>query len=837
MVTRTLTPLDEDEKEQIKEQRRQKRVRRLFQAFFALTLLTYLTSAILGYVNNGTINLAGSVGTRLMLGTGVLSFVLSHGFIPKRILSEMGQLLMAIVVVVLGMWTMSYIFMGQTEELGRIGVLLTGLIGLMLISQAVPSRYIPVAITFLAVGTLLLTVADLYWDAPRSSLNETTQSVAYGIVLLTSVVLLAIVARDFQDYSLRAKLIGTTLFLTALIVGVTTYTVGAVIRDTVGEQAEEKLHVLTQTQALAMGELLARQVNTLQAMSFNRVIQDAAAIRSNSYIGSEEEIIASLLETDFRWLRARDEDPLIIQYQSGIVADELAEYIQAFPENAEIFITDKYGGLVATTGRTSDFYQADEAWWQEAFNVGFGAVFVDVPQNDQSTGVLGLTIAAPIFNSVGSGQPKELVGIIRTTYRTDALIEFLGTTQTDLAGKLDVYFPDGTSLRVVDDVIQFQVAPLPPNALEDVLPSFTEVISFNYEGVDSLITRYPISTLSGEETIGELGWYMVAAQAEEDAFAPVTLQQRTNILLGVAAVIVGGFAAAIVAQILAAPIVRLTEAAARVTNGDLQTRVLVQSRDEIGVLSQSFNMMTDQLLDAINNLEHRVEERTRALNISTEVGRSLSTILERQQLVAETVRQVRDGFNYYHAHMYLFDEDRQQLLMVGGTGRAGQEMLAQGHKIDVGQGLVGRAAATNLPIIVPDVTKEAGWLPNVLLPETKAEIAVPIAIGTEVVGVLDIQHNEVNGLQQRDADLLLSIANQVAIALQNTRLLEESRQRAERVAQVNSIREKIQNTTTIDDALQVAVRELGRLTGAPQTVVRLQTKTNGHQDDTPVTNL
>lgn len=837
MVTRTPTPFDGDEKEQIKEARRQRRVRQLFQTFFVLTLISYLSAVILGYVNSGVVNLLATAPARLLLGTGILSFLLSQRVFPKRILPEMTQLLLAIVVIVLGMWTASYGLMAQTQELGRIGVLVTGLIGLMLISQATPSRYILVAVTFLSVGTLILTVVDLYWEAPRNPFAPTSQAAANGIVIALTIVLLAIVARDFQDYSLRAKLIGTTLFLTAVVVGVTTYTVGAVIRETVGEQAEEKLHVLTQTQALAMGELLARQVNTLQAMSFNRLIQDAAAIQSNSYTGSEEEIIESLLETDFRWLRARDNDPLIIQYQSGVVAEELTEYLQAFPENAEIFVTDKYGGLVATTGRTSDFYQADEAWWEEAFNVGFGAVFVDVPQSDQSTRVLGLTIAAPIFSSAGPGQVKELVGIIRTTYRTDALTEFLGITQTGLTGKLDIYFPDGTSLRVVDDAIQFRMSPLSPDILGDVLPSFTGVASFNYEGVDSLITRYPISTLSGEETIGELGWYMVAAQAEEDAFAPVTLQQRTNILLGVAAVIVGGFAAALVAQVLAAPIIRLTEAAIRVTSGDLQTRVLVQSRDEIGVLSQSFNVMTDQLLDAINNLEHRVEERTRALNISTEVGRSLSTILERQQLVAETVRQVRDGFNYYHAHMYLFDEDRQQLLMVGGTGKAGQEMLAQGHKINVGQGLVGRAAATNLPIIVPDVSKEAGWLPNALLPETKAEIAVPIAIGTEVVGVLDIQHNEVNGLQQRDADLLLSIANQVAIALQNTRLLEESRQRAERVAQVNSIREKIQNTTTIDDALQVAVRELGRLTGAPQTMVYLQTQTNGHQDDNPVANL
>ena len=249
------------------------------------------------------------------------------------------------------------------------------------------------------------------------------------------------------------------------------------------------------------------------------------------------------------------------------------------------------------------------------------------------------------------------------------------------------------------------------------------------------------------------------------ANAPVTAQQRTNILLGVGAVIIGGVAATYVGRVLTAPIIQLTEAAARITRGDLQAQVTVSSRDEIGVLSAEFNTMTQQLRDAIANLEQRVVDRTRALNISTEVGRRLSTILDSQHLVAETVQQVRLGFDYYHAHMYLFDKTKKQLLMVGGTGQAGETMLASGHKIAIGQGLVGRAAATNLPIIAPNVENEPGWLANPLLPETKAEVAVPIAIGEEVIGVLDIQHNVVNGLQQQDADLLLSIANQVAIVL------------------------------------------------------------------------
>jgi GAF domain-containing protein len=233
--------------------------------------------------------------------------------------------------------------------------------------------------------------------------------------------------------------------------------------------------------------------------------------------------------------------------------------------------------------------------------------------------------------------------------------------------------------------------------------------------------------------------------------------------------------------------------------------------------------MTDQLQDLVGTLEQGVAVRTHAILTSAEVGRRLSTILDQAQLVRAVVEQVSAAFDYYHTHIYLYDENRQRLVMMSGTGQAGQEMLAQGHTILAGQGLVGKAATTNNVVLVPDVTQAEGWLPNPLLPETESEVAVPIALGDRVLGVLDVQNNVKNSLQQEDADLLLSIANQIAIALQNARQYAEAQARAEQVAYMNTITQKIQATTSVENALQVAVREIGRATKAKQTVVKLNT--------------
>jgi putative methionine-R-sulfoxide reductase with GAF domain len=222
------------------------------------------------------------------------------------------------------------------------------------------------------------------------------------------------------------------------------------------------------------------------------------------------------------------------------------------------------------------------------------------------------------------------------------------------------------------------------------------------------------------------------------------------------------------------------------------------------------------------SLEQRVADRTKALATSSAVSRRLTAVTNPRQLTEQVVEQVKSAFNYYHAHIYFREEATGDLVMAGGTGEAGAAMLARGHRIQKGRGLVGRAAETGAPVLVPDVSQAIGWLPNPLLPETKAEVAIPISTGQEVLGVLDVQQNRVNGLGEDDVSLLQSIASQVAISLQNARSFEQSQAQAELESLVNTIGQQIQRTTTVEDALQTAIRGLGMALGASRVKASIE---------------
>jgi GAF domain-containing protein len=207
------------------------------------------------------------------------------------------------------------------------------------------------------------------------------------------------------------------------------------------------------------------------------------------------------------------------------------------------------------------------------------------------------------------------------------------------------------------------------------------------------------------------------------------------------------------------------------------------------------------------------------------ISTASSQELEVQKMLETVVFLTQRQFDLYHAHIFTFNENQQELRIAACGWKAGDEHVGT-HGITTiplaqEQSLVARAARTRLAVMVNDVRSEPGWLPNPQLPETRAELAVPLLIGDQVLGVLDVQSDQLNAFTEEDANIQLTLASQVAIALQNAYSFTQAQKQAEREALLNAINQKIQSATSVEAVLQIAARELGHALNVPRTIAQI----------------
>jgi len=198
-----------------------------------------------------------------------------------------------------------------------------------------------------------------------------------------------------------------------------------------------------------------------------------------------------------------------------------------------------------------------------------------------------------------------------------------------------------------------------------------------------------------------------------------------------------------------------------------------------------------ELIAIKEKLEERVQERTRDLNVRiaesdrrsrrletvSTVARIVASIQDLDRLLPTITEVVSEQFGFYHSGIFLINQEIGYAILRAANSEGGQRMLKRGHRLRIGTaGIVGFVAAQGEPRIALNVGADAVYFNNPDLPNTRSEAALPLKIGSQSIGVLDVQSTETNAFQQEDIYILGILANQIAVAIENARLFSQTRQ-------------------------------------------------------------
>jgi len=190
--------------------------------------------------------------------------------------------------------------------------------------------------------------------------------------------------------------------------------------------------------------------------------------------------------------------------------------------------------------------------------------------------------------------------------------------------------------------------------------------------------------------------------------------------------------------------------------------------------------LEDRIADSTAELvttNRRNERRAKQFEAIAQVARVIATVQDLDTLLPRITQVISQQFGFYHVGIFMWDENREFAVLRAANSDGGQRMLKRGHKLGIGQtGIVGFVAATGAFRVALDVGADAVYFSNPDLPNTRSELALPLRVGNEVIGVLDVQSTEQNVFLEEDTEVLSTLADQVAIAIQNGHSYETTQQ-------------------------------------------------------------
>lgn len=628
-------------------------------------------------------------------------------------------------------------------------------------------------------------------------------------VIAAFVLLIALiqVGRTFRFGTIRARLLTNSILVTTLLATVMAVQ-SSLVNLSTGQEA-----ALTQLDLTA--QLLEEEINVWTG-ALQRGLDNVLPR------GEAQQEVETLMR----------DDPGTAAYRQAYlsVKDRFRRSLIHSAVYEEVFLLDQRGTVVASTNDSS------EGAFRQQYNFfeeGLRRPFLQPPFMDRALVFGGLSMVAsqPVRSEQG-----ELLGVLAGLASLDKLREITGG-RPESALELNTYLVSSNHTLLAGTGAEEGRRTM-VNSL-----GAERAIGLQLDGIDSY------ADYLGEPVIGAYRWILdldaalIVEQPQSDAYSSAVTNLALSVGVGVLGATLAAFASRAITQGIAGPLGELAATAEQVAAGSLELEAKVQRQDEIGALASAFNSMTSQLRALIGSLEQRVDERTQDLadrshylEAAAEVSRVAASILDADELVDQVVELIRRRFELYYVGLFIVEPRGNWAHLRSGTGEAGKAMLGRQHKIKVGEGMIGWSIANAQARIALEAETDEVRKLTAELPETRSEAAIPLRSRGRVLGALSVQDSHTDAFDQDIVAVLQTMADQIATALTNAQLFEESQAalEAQRRAYAESSHEawrglsaerstqgyryirggaayRPEAVTTVDDAWQAEMRQAAEL--------------------------
>ena len=625
-----------------------------------------------------------------------------------------------------------------------VAILIASATPLIALRSGMPRRYALFLLLLLAV--ILSAIVSVNANAPLERLQNNNSAAIASIAFLaaTGFLLLTItnVSQNRRFPSIQR------LLLTSFIIIVTIPIVMTAILSAIGAYADSQTQTFNTLQAIA-----TLKQNQIENLLFD-LQNDAETLRADL------RFTTNAAEA----LTAADVTPMEHENFKRQARLRMVDILGAEEEAYnEIMVLNPQGDVVISSIPASEGSNFEnDVFFRQGIAEAYTG-FADAP----SFGTDNLVIATPILGE--DGQTIRGVLVLRSNgaaiKRIMEVTPGLAQAETYL---VDLRFRPVTKTRVATAFINTEAA--------------SDAILKNTGEGKAIYSNY-----AGQQVLGYYDWFQplqVAVIAEVPLSSVVNNSIRAlagSSLLSLIVVAIAIAAVAISARTIANPIKTLVQTTESFAAGKLSARAMVDRHDEIGTLAKAYNQMASQLQENIGKLEQRVADRTKELEsqtlrlrVAAEIARDAASARDLNELLTRAADLIISRFNFYHIGIFLLDNNQEYAVLVSSPTEAGRQMIENNHKLRVGEvGIVGRVSATGEPRIALDTGADATFFNNPFLPNTRSEMALPLKVENNIIGVLDVQSDQPQAFNEDDVAIMQVMADQLATAIERTRLLQE----------------------------------------------------------------